>query len=281
MPPLLRRPRQKTAASAAASDKRRFTLRLSAPMATVLGVVLMAAVGWSFFMGFMVGRGQNPEQRVEQMTGLQRDKQTQQAPQGGPDTQNPPSATLPAAADPAATAQNGQGAQGADANTSGAQTAAGPEASAAPSGPEAAGAADASAYPFERPSGGSLAAWGIKQPQAGGQVGAQAAQKPSNAQAAAQAQKPAVPQAPMFDFVYQVAAFRSVDDADRLRKKLEERGIRSRLQKSGKVQLVMVSLRGTELDAANLREELGRMKLGAPMQKSKKAVAGKGRSTGR
>lgn len=85
----------------------------------------------------------------------------------------------------------------------------------------------------------------------------------------------------MFDFVYQVAAFKSADDADRLRKKLEERGIRSRLQKSGKVQLVMVSLRGTELDAANLREELGRMKLGAPMQKSKKAVAGKGRSTGR
>ncbi len=280
MPPPLRRPRQKTAASPAASDKRRFTLRLSAPMATVLGVVLMAAVGWSFFMGFMVGRGQNPEQRVEQMTGLQRDKQAQQAPQGGPDTQNPPSATPPAATDPAATAQNGQGAQAGDPNTAGAQTAAGPEASAAPSGPEAAGATDASAYPFERPSGGSLAAWGIKQPQAGGQVGAQAAQKPSNAQAA-QAQKPAAPQAPMFDFVYQVAAFRSVDDADRLRKKLEERGIRSRLQKSGKVQLVMVSLRGTELDAANLREELGRMKLGAPMQKSKKAVAGKGRSTGR
>ncbi|MBB5143275.1 SPOR domain-containing protein [Desulfovibrio intestinalis] len=285
MPPPLRRPRQKTAASPAASDKRRFTLRLSAPMATVLGVVLMAAVGWSFFMGFMVGRGQNPEQRVEQMTGLQRDKQTQQAPQGGPDTQNPPSATPPAATDLAATAQNGQGAQGADANTAGAQTAAGPEASAAPSGPEAAGAADESAYPFERPSGSSLAAWGIKQPQAGAQAGGQAsgqaAQKPASAQAAAQAQKPTAPQAPMFDFVYQVAAFKNVDDADRLRKKLEERGIRSRLQKSGKVQLVMVSLRGTEVDAANLREELGRMKLGAPMQKSKKAVAGKGRSTGR
>ena len=44
-------------------------------MASLLGLVLLAAVGWSFFMGFMVGRGQNPEQRVEQMTGLQLDGQ--------------------------------------------------------------------------------------------------------------------------------------------------------------------------------------------------------------
>ena len=289
MPPPLRRPRQKTAAAPAASDKRRFTLRLSAPMATLLGVVLMAAVGWSFFMGFMVGRGQNPEQRVEQMTGLQLDKQAQQGAPGGPDTQNFPSATPPDKTDPAAATQNGQGAQSADPNTSGTQAAAGAAAPAAPAGPEATDTADASAYPFERPSGSSLAAWGIKQPQAGapsgGQTGAQASgqttQKPASAQASTQTRKPAAPQAPMFDFVYQVAAFKSADDADRLRKKLEERGIRSRLQKSGKVQLVMVSLRGTELDAANLREELGRMKLGAPMQKSKKAVAGKGRSTGR
>ncbi|MFT4302418.1 MAG: SPOR domain-containing protein [Desulfovibrio sp.] len=258
-------------------------------MATLLGVVLIAAVGWSFFMGFMVGRGQNPEQRVEQMTGLQLDKEAQQAAQGGLALQNPPSATLPAGTDPAATAQNGPGAQSADPNMAGPQAAAGTAASAAPAGPETAGPADASAYPFERPNGSSLAAWGIKQPQAGAQpgvqtgaqAGGQAAQKPSGTQASAQAQKPAAPQAPMFDFVYQVAAFKSVDDADKLRKRLEERGIRSRLQKSGKVQLVMVSLRGTELDAANLREELGRMKLGAPMQKSKKAVAGKGRSTGR
>lgn len=272
MPPLLRKPRQKTAASPASSDKRRFTLRLSAPMATLLGLVLMAAVGWSFFMGFMVGRGQNPEQRVEQMTGLQMDKQEQQAVQGSPDTQPAPNAAPPVAADPAATAQAGQGTPGAAPSAAGAQ-AAGTAAPAAPSGSETAGTAGASAYPFERPSGGSLAAWGAKQQQA--------AQKSSNAQAPAQAQKPAAPQAPMFDFVFQVAAFKSTDDADRLRKKFEERGIRSRLQKSGKVQLVMVNLRGTELDADNLREELGRMKLGTPMQTSKKAVAGKGRSTGR
>ena len=39
-------------------------------MAALLGTILVVAVGWSFFMGFMVGRGQNPETRVEQMTSM-------------------------------------------------------------------------------------------------------------------------------------------------------------------------------------------------------------------
>lgn len=280
MPPPLRKPRQKTAASPAASDKKRFTLRLSAPMATLLGLILMAAVGWSFFMGFMVGRGQNPEQRVEQMTGLQLDKQTQQTAQGGADAPKTPVAAAAGAA-PDAAPSNGQQApipEGA---------AAGPQAvQAVPADTSAAGAAspaNPSAYPFERPGANSLAAWhGGKPPQGGAQAGAQAAKTPATqAQASAQAQKPAAPQAPQYDFIFQVAAFKSTDDADKLRKKLEERGIRTRLEKSGKVQLVMVNMRGTELDANNLREELGRMKLGAPIQKSKKAVSGKSRSTGR
>ena len=286
MPPPLRKPRQKTAASPAASDKKRLILRLSAPMATLLGLILMAAVGWSFFMGFMVGRGQNPEQRVEQMTGLQLDKQAPQAAQGGVDAPKTPVAAA-AGAGPDAAAPKGQEAPAPDGAATGPQAAA-PAAPAAPSAAEAASPANPSAYPFDRPSANSLAAWhGGKPPpggaQAGAQAGAQTAPKASatQAQASAQAQKPAAPQAPQFDFVFQVAAFKSADDADKLRKKLEERGIRTRLEKSGKVQLVMVSLRGSELDASNLREELGRMKLGAPIQKSKKAVPGKSRSTGR
>ena len=285
MPPPLRKPRQKTAASPAASDKKRLVLRLSAPMATLLGLILMAAVGWSFFMGFMVGRGQNPEQRVEQMTGLQLEKQAPQAAQSGVDAPNTPLAAA-AGEQPDAAAPKGQEAPTPNGTAAGPQAAA-PAAPAAPSAPEAAIPANPSAYPFERPSASSLAAWGIKPSQAGAQAGAQpgaqAAPKApaTQAQASAQAQKPVAPQAPPYDFVFQVAAFKGTDDADKLRKKLEERGIRTRLEKSGKVQLVMVNLRGTDLDATNLREELGRMKLGAPIQKSKKAVPGKSRSTGR
>ena len=49
------------------------------------------------------------------------------------------------------------------------------------------------------------------------------------------------------------------------------------IQKSGKLTLVMVHMRGTDLDAANLKEELQRMRLGSPLQKSKKRVGGKPR----
>ena len=85
------------------------------------------------------------------------------------------------------------------------------------------------------------------------------------------------PTVPLYDFVFQVAAFRNVDDADRLRQRLEGQGLRTRGQKSGKLTLVMVHMRGTDLDAANLKEELQRMRLGSPLQKSKKQVGGKPR----
>ena len=57
----------------------------------------------------------------------------------------------------------------------------------------------------------------------------------------------------------------------------EDAGLRTRGQKSGKLTLVMVHMRGTDLDAANLKEELQRMRLGSPLQKSKKRVGGKPR----
>gem|GEM_PF-614643 len=320
MPPPLRKPRQKSAP--ASNDKRRFTLRLSAPMLSLLGVVLMAAVGWSFFMGFMVGRGQNPEQRVEQITGLQLDGRnrpntvdgqpgletakpgdtaasgiqagseaatgagTEAGTEAGPGASADAGAVAADAAQPAGTsAAAPQGGQtGHNART---RQAAAPAAG-APAGSRET-AAQSPDYPFERPSGDSLAAWGIKQPRSGAQNSGQpAAPPPSSARTAAapgaapnQGQAPGatVTQEQIYDYVFQAAAFKGEDDADRLRKRLEGRGLRTRLQKSGKVQLVMINLRGTERDADNLREELKRMKLGAPIQTSKKAVPGKSRKT--
>ena len=81
--------------------------------------------------------------------------------------------------------------------------------------------------------------------------------------------------------MFQAAAFNNAGDADKLRSRLEGRGLRTGLQTRGKLRLVLVNLRGTDLDAANLREELQRMHLGAPLLKSKKAVAGKSRKSGR
>lgn len=274
-------------------------------MVSLLGLVLVAAVGWSFFMGFMVGRGQNPEQRVEQMTGLQLDGQNRKNGLRGQHAPVTAETADPAASGTLAGPGTGTGAgtetaaDAAPAQPAGTPVAAGQAGQAGQAPADAgtgtsAGSQEAGAstdYPFERPSGESLAAWGIKQPRPGAQSGGQATAQatptarntaaPNTAQNQGSAPGATTTQEQLYDYVFQVAAFRGEDDADRLRKRLEGRGLRTRLQKSGKVQLVMVNLRGTELDAGNLREELKRMKLGAPIQASKKAVPGKSRKTGR
>ena len=141
-------------------------------------------------------------------------------------------------------------------------------ASSAPAAPAAAPAAKSS-HPFNKPSGNGLAAWG-NAPKGAAQPAPEKTAAPAKPQAATNG-------APLYDFVFQVAAFRNVDDADRLRQRLEGQGLRTRGQKSGKLTLVMVHMRGTDLDAANLKEELQRMRLGSPLQKSKKRVGGKPR----
>ena len=285
----VRKPRVRSAGGAPEKE-RRFALRLSLPVAGLLAAVLVVAVGWSFFMGYMVGRGQNPEQRVEQLTGL-----------GGAPAA-PAAAARPLADTPLRDAAQTDTASKAtpDAAPDPEQaTAAGPKQDtaaarpAAPSGPTTPPKADAgkskgpaapqppakNAYPFARPSGGGLAAWGIKPGQEAPAQTDTAA--PAKSAPAAQGQSRPQTAQPLYDFVFQAAAFNNAGDADKLRSRLEGRGLRTGLQTRGKLRLVLVNLRGTDLDAANLREELQRMHLGAPLLKSKKAVAGKSRKSGR
>lgn len=280
----LRKPR-KSVVSQPSGEKRRFVIRLSGPMLALLGAILAVAVGWSFFMGFMVGRGQNPETRVEQMTSMI----SKDAPKAKP----APEAPAPDAAAPAETADAQIPAPGAEENQAAPAGAPQPgkpgqdqkgqkAAAQAPQGKQGQQSPQG-AYPFAQPSGNSLAAWGIK-PGAnqnaqgqGAQTGAQA-----NAQSGAQAAKPAPAKTgPQFDYVYQVAAFKSDEDADKLRTRLEGKGLRTRTQKNGKLVLVMVSIRGTEDDAFNLREDLRHMRLGVPIQVSQKPVSSKPQKSGR
>ena len=276
----LRKPR-KSVASQPMGEKRRFVIRLSGPMAALLGTILVVAVGWSFFMGFMVGRGQNPETRVEQMTNMI--SKDAPAAKGKAAQQDAP------APDAAATAETADGQKAAPVteNAAGAapqQAAAGKPADA--KGQKTPGQAQAQqpqqaqpqapAYPFSQPSANGMAAWGIKPGanQQGAQAGAQAA--------GAQPAKPAPAKTgPQFDYVYQVAAFKSDEDADKLRTRLEGKGLHTRTQKNGKLVLVMVSLRGSEDDAFSLREDLRHMKLGVPIMVSQKPVSAKPQKTGR
>ena len=283
MPQPLRKSFQKSAASG--GKPRRFTFSLSGVAVAALGMVLAAAVGWAFFMGFMVGRGQNPEKSVEQMTGMLGDEQAQPAAPVPPTAPAAPGAQSAPTAQPERAEQPEQGRSTAGVPASPAD--ASQNAARAQHSPPAA-PPDGSAFPCSRPRGAGLAAWGIS--PATPAPGAPAAPStppqsqradPRQAQRASAAQPKAAQAEPLFDYSFQVAAFKDKADADKLRARLESKGLRSRQQKSGKVLLVLVNLRGTELDAANQREELQRMKLGKPLLASKKAVSGKSRKTGR
>lgn len=301
MPQPLRRVRQRIPKASVRPP--RVLLHLPFLGVAALLVVFAVAVGWAFFMGVIIGQGQNPAERVDAML-HERPRET--PPPAGPtvgervaDLLNTP---LPLhkdgrggdgraaggegepEADRSPSAPAGQPAARTEEGEQGAQASSAPQSreQAEQAGTEKAGTekGKASAYPFARPQGESLAAWGI-QPGGAGQA---AQQTPGTASAARQtsaaarrAEQKAEPQKtekaePRFDYVYQTAAFRDKEDGDALRARLEEKGLRTRLQKSGKVYLVLVLLRGSEREAENVRETLRRMGLGKPIRLSKKAV---------
>ena len=77
----------------------------------------------------------------------------------------------------------------------------------------------------------------------------------------------------MFDYVFQLGAFRDEDAVDALRQKLEGRGLRTRMQRDGKLYLVMVLLRGNQDRADEVLEIAKSLRLGEPIIRSRKAVA--------
>lgn len=76
----------------------------------------------------------------------------------------------------------------------------------------------------------------------------------------------------VFDFLFQVAAFRDEAGADNLRERLEGAGYRTILQKSGKMLVVLVRLRGRESAEKELRDLAASLRLGEPLLKQKKPL---------
>lgn len=309
--------------SRAGLSLRGLRLGFSGAALAALALALVCAVLWSFFMGYMVGRGQNPERGVESVAGLLLpaapggpgvpDGEASRTPDGdgagrsAADTVQGPESAAGAVPPPAADAA-GQAAASATSATSGTPAVPAPAGDAgsgpgtgtvAGSGAGTGGTAQAQAYPFSRPQGAGLAAWGITAPEAGQPVNQQnqgAAQErapgagqPVPQAAAAKAPQPAPAKGrppaasePQFDYLFQVAAFRGPADAERLRGRLEQAGLRSSVRPSGKVRLVLVHLRGDGGTAARLREELAAMNLGKPILLEKTPVrARKGRAARR
>lgn len=74
------------------------------------------------------------------------------------------------------------------------------------------------------------------------------------------------------DYVFQLAAFRDEAAADRLRQELEGFGLRTRLEKDGRLCIVLVLIRGPEERVSELANIAAQLRLGAPLMRSRKPV---------
>ena len=90
---------------------------------------------------------------------------------------------------------------------------------------------------------------------------------PPGMQPAVPAGEKAPPPTPtdMYDFVFQLGAFRDPGIVDDLRQRLEGRGLRTRMERSGKLYLVMVVMRGTDDRAREVEAIAQDMHLGKPL----------------
>ncbi|MBD5627157.1 MAG: SPOR domain-containing protein [Desulfovibrio sp.] len=77
---------------------------------------------------------------------------------------------------------------------------------------------------------------------------------------------------PMQDYVFQVGAFRDEESVDSLRQRLEGRGLRTRMQRKGKLYVVLVLLRGDAARAEEVMRIAEELRLGKPMVRSRKPV---------
>lgn len=75
-----------------------------------------------------------------------------------------------------------------------------------------------------------------------------------------------------YDFSFQVAALKDEQAVDSLREKLEDFGLRTRMERSGKMYLVMVLMRADAARVAELLDICKQLRLGEPLLRSKKAV---------
>lgn len=74
------------------------------------------------------------------------------------------------------------------------------------------------------------------------------------------------------DYVFQLAALKDEQAVDALRQKLEGRGLRTRMERSGKMLLVLVHLRGDASRADEVNRISQEMRLGTPLLRSRKPV---------
>ncbi len=221
---------------------RGLSMSASPAFLSLIGVIILCVLGWCFYLGFMVGRGQNPEKHLQEMAAIlsPQEKPAQAGqPQGG---------AVPAEGGAAA-------AQPADAGD-GAQQQGQPDQAG-----QAGGASPVPGFPaFQQGTQGA----GQNAAQAG-QASQAAGQKKPEAQAAAE--KPKAP----YTFSYRMATVRTREDARKEQERYEKKGFRTSIRQSGKQWSLFYTLKGTDSDADQFVRDVKKAGLSQPVRLSRKA----------
>ena len=232
--------------SRAGDRKLHVTLSPAALCLVAVGIVLV--LGWCFYMGFMIGRGQNPEEHLQKIAALWQQEAGDKAVPGQPGTFGQ-----------AGQAQPGQ---------TGQEGTAQPAAGAAPQG----GAAGQPAQPGASQPGfvpGTVP--GFPTFTTPGQP-AQAPTAQAQPQAKPQAQpekEPARADEP-YTFVYRMATVRTQSDARSEQARYESRGFRVSIRRLGSSWALQYTFKGTDEDCARFLQSVKKAGLGEPLRISRK-----------
>lgn len=236
--------------------KRAYTLRLTFASLVTAGIVLFIGFCWAFIMGVMVGRGYNPENKMPQLASFMpaEDRAAQTSREKLEDSLPRAEVMRPEELRYSTTLRGKPGQNATETVMRPMHNATGAVSSTA-----TAAMGQAATGQATRQTTGQAAG------QAAGQTAPQATPPPQTAQ-------PKPPVEPLFDFVLQVATFKDTGSVDKLRARLEGAGLRSRMDKDGKLLKVVVLLRGTNEAGQNLRQQMLDMGLGQPLQRAKTPV---------
>ena len=211
----------------------RINFSLSAGALTLVGLAIVLVLGWCFYMGFMIGRGQNPEEHLQKIAAIW---QGNNAGASAQQAQQTPTAPAPGLV-------QGQAVQ-------------------TPQAPQEASQAQAEdkpvvpGQPVFRTSSDSAAAKATSQPQA--------------ARSEARAEKPRAQGPATYTFTYRMATVRSQQDARSEQERYEARGFRVSIRKSGNAWALQHTFKGTDEDAAQFLRDVKSAGLGEPMRISRR-----------
>ncbi len=209
-----------------------FNLRLSGPAACLVSAGILLMLGWGFYMGFLIGRGQNPEEHLQKIAAVWQDKGQQET--GAPPAETP----QPAQPEKAAQAQPAQDQQ--------------------PQGQQP--QAQAGQPPAQVPGYPAFAAEKGPQPAAQAQP-AQARPAPPQAQ-----QKTG----PVYTFSYRMATVPTQELARQEQARYQGKGVRTVIRAYGKSWQLVCTFKGTDQDCEQFLQTVKKARLGTPVRLGRK-----------